>query len=315
MDEIKQNVHLVKDLLQELNANVPFFIAGGSLFSLMNGDNNYNDIDVFFYNNKHVELVKERVNSIPKTEQFYITEKAITYNPNVLAIEVTECVTECTTNSADIDKSKIVNETLTNAKHTIQLITMVCGDPEDVLNGFDINCSELAVTSEYKFIKSKNYSKNIKVNFDRFSDNTLSRFKKYTRFKGAIDKDDNELMKIFDYLLDNPDMLLRETYSSTTKFKAIQIIEHLPLSDMSISQCDILQNSIIQKLSVNKAISLFSSMLYLVKHVSRASDMLVLSKLLHEKKIGTLDNKSYSYAKMYPDRYNEILDKYPEYFV
>lgn len=314
MDEIKQNVQLVKDLLQELNANVPFFIAGGSLFTLINGNNNYNDIDVFFYNNKHVELVKERVNSIPKTDQFYITENAITYNPNVLTIEFDN---ECTTYSAKrtIVNGKIVNEQLTNAKHTIQLITMVCGDPEDVLNGFDINCSELAVTSEYKFIKSKNYSKNIKVNFDRFSDNTLSRFKKYTRFKGAIDKDYNELIKIFDYLLDNPDMLLRETYSSTTKFKAIQIIEHLPLSDMSISQCDILQNSIIQKLSVNKAIGLFSSMLYLMKHVSRASDILVLSKLLYEKKHGTLDNASYSYAKMNPDRYNEILDKYPEYFL
>lgn len=314
MDEIKNNVDIVKKFLINLNANVPFFIAGGSLFTLINGNNKYDDIDVFFYNEKDVQLVKDRVNKISHSDRFHITDRAISYNPNLFTVEY---VNECTTDDIGYDEvqPKIVNEKLTNANHKIQFITMVFGDPEDVFNGFDINCSELAITSEYKFIKSKNYSKNIKVNFDRFSDNTLSRFKKYTKFKGAIDEDNKELFKIFDYLLDNPDMILRETYSSTSKIKAIEIIANLPLSDMSISQCDILQNSIIQKLSITNAISLFSSMLYLMNHVSRASDILVLSKLLYEKKIGTLDIAYYSYAKMYPDRYNEILDKYPEYFL
>lgn len=314
MDEIKHNVQLVKDLLQELNANVPFFIAGGSLFTLINGNNKYDDIDVFFYNKKDVELVKERVNSIPKTEQFFITEKAISYNPNVCTIEY---VNECTTEDIGYDEvqPKIVNEKLTNANHKIQFITMVYGDPEDVFNGFDINCSELAITSECKFIKSKNYSKNIKVNFDRFSDNTLSRFKKYTKFKGAIDEDNKELFKIFDYLLDNPDIRLRESYSSSLVLTSLQIISNLALSDMSMSQCDELQNLIIKKLPIHRCIELFSSMLYLMNYVSRASDILVLSKLLYEKKNRTLDIAYYSYAKMDPKRYNEILDKYPEYFL
>jgi len=166
----------MRDLVDEVKYNfkfqalpdVPFFIAGGSIFGTLN-NSEWDDIDVFFYNKEDSKKVIENIR----------------YNAFL-------------TNNSATTVSALSNK-------RIQLTYVTFGDPETVFKTFDINCSMCAIDSNYEFHKSPVFSNDIEINFEYFKMGSLIRYKKYVDKKNAKDPEIKTFKEIIHFLLTNFD--------------------------------------------------------------------------------------------------------------
>lgn len=180
-------VDTVKDLMKRNGINVPFFIAGGSVYSVLKGLNDFADIDVFFYNlEDHSKIdnikVNENVNDDLLVHMYglYKTDNATSISAEALL----------STYKIDINKD-------------IQFINRRVGNVDDVLNSFDINCSRIAITSDYEVIYKVSLDDDIVLDMDNFKSNTMYRYRKYIKNKNAKDPNSTMLTRALYHLVDN----------------------------------------------------------------------------------------------------------------
>lgn len=196
--QLENNVDKVKTFLNRFNINSEFFIAGGSVFSLLQGlTDNYNDIDVYFYSEEPLLAL----NSI-KEINFYRTYFALTY-PGYIGFE---------------------EEIFPEAENTpFQFIKIVYGEPLDVFKTFDLNCSMCCITSNKQIILDEKFSNIIDINWDVLSSGTLNRYNKYISQKNT--KDENGVLEqIFEYLINNTDKKFDSSYKGGKFQSSIDIL-------------------------------------------------------------------------------------------
>lgn len=163
--KLKSNVKRVHEFFKQHEVDVPFFIAGGSVFSCLMGHSNYNDIDVYLYNTDDADKVVDVLSTVAHT----VTKNAIT----------------CT----------FANEC------AIQVITLQCGTPQKMFDTFDLNCSKCAMTSEYEIIKDDSFSEKIELDYKKVCGTSLYRMCKYIHQKDAKDPELKEFKKLIVFFL------------------------------------------------------------------------------------------------------------------
>lgn len=271
-----QLVHLhqlvieVKKYLDEIKVNVPFFIAGGSVFSITAKESMYNDIDVYFYNIHDFNKVQSKVKYIS-----YTTENAITVTP-----------------------SKYNSE-------KIQFIRLVTGTPQEVFDTFDLNCSKCAIDSDYNEHYDKTFSANIAIDFKNFKSTTPNRYKKYIEYKNAKDRNNVTLAQMFDYLIENRNVVLPVSYEGTER-KAIRILKSFLYNDDSEVHQQYVHDKIL-KLPHQECLDVFEY-LQSLRYVQNQSDEYKLFKLIEK------IDFDFGVPKL-DDEDKRIKEKYAEYFI
>jgi len=165
LEQLKSNVEDVKQLLETISAEVPFFIAGGSVFGIVNGTNSYSDIDVYFYN-------EDDMNKVKNTIIGGNTEQDPMFEPIHREVHIVNGV-EFTTNS---------NTATQYRAKPIQFVFCVFGEPEKVLDTFDLNVSRISYSCKHNFAFGTNFGLAFTQDVN-VTHKTLLRFFKYTTFK------------------------------------------------------------------------------------------------------------------------------------
>lgn len=183
-------IETVNDYLESIDVKVPFFVAGGSVYSTINGSNHYDDIDVFFYTREDCDAVTNKLKPI-ETTPFIVDDVTIT----TVTTNIDAYVTSNAVTVSSIPKSPL--------RRQIQFVKRHVGDVDDVFDTFDFNCSKVAFTSDGEFIKSFDYTKHITVNEKNINGMILDRYSKYKSKKGCADDDYVAFKQIIRYLIDN----------------------------------------------------------------------------------------------------------------
>lgn len=195
-------------VLHELNEKVQkivparYFIAGGSCAETVKHGKIYvqNDIDMYFENEKQLEVAQTK---LIKADWGISMENdvAVTYAPNFL-------------NTVNWDE---IETELKSDISIIQLIKLY-GTPKEVLNNFDLNKSQIGITSYGKLFTVGEYNVKIplKINFNNFNYQTGTRFMKYSLAKGYL-FNSSELVKLIHYMVnDNKIIDYYDNVSKTT---------------------------------------------------------------------------------------------------
>ena len=275
----------LNDLVQEVDryfalngVQVPYFIAGGSVFSILNGSNHYSDIDVFFYNEIDFQLAaNSTINQIT-----YETENAISFNPKYAP----------------------------NIK--LQFIKLHTGHVTDVMKTFDLNCSKCAYTSDRKLILSPDYSKEIKVDTATMNGLTLSRYFKYTRDKKATDPNNETLHTILRHLVDNFKIKFGMSYEGVDPLYGIKVIELFMPSFKSLEPIQYIHDYVMSK-DEKFRMNFFGNANKLFDYrVKDACDEYKLFEILRLMKSDLLYKKT---DRFYDDEDKRIKLKYAEFFI
>lgn len=182
--------HAVNQYLNSKNVNVPFYIAGGSIFSTLNGNKHYNDIDVFFYNEIDYQIAVSCVDEIR-----HETINAVSFNPKAFP------------------------------HLKFQFIKLHIGHPLEVFKTFDLNCAKCAYTHDGKLIKAEDYNVVIDANVESMNGLTLGRYFKYVNDKKALDPDNKTLYKILRHLIDNFKVKFGMSYEGVAPEYGFKVIE------------------------------------------------------------------------------------------
>lgn len=273
----------VKVFMEENGINVPFFIAGGSIASALNGVTEYGDIDVYFYNEDDVLYA---IDMIPTIDIVHISDNAATFR-----------------HKGDL----------------IQFVKIVTGDPKDVLDTFDINSSRCAFTSDNKLIKGRDYSKKIKIDFNNFSSSTHTRYNKYFHQKKCTDPGSVTRTELLTFLVDNIDTAFPHTYIDECEKSGLNMLFQLLRSDMGEDANDTMtidkqvHDLIVDKIEPYDRIAVFEKLIdVLGMEVEKACDEFVLAWATHHR----FENIQFAGVRdQHRDRINEVKLIYPEYFI
>jgi hypothetical protein len=294
LNELVDHVHGAFKLLNV--QQVPFFIAGGSIFSTLN-NTSYNDIDVFFYNKDDAEKISNNVNRVPRA---FKTKNAITVNNLALG---------------ELSTSKDVNHSINT-----QFITLKFGSIENVFNTFDINCSKCAIDSNYVFHKSHDCSSIISVDLSQATGSTFSRYIKYTGTKNAKDFNKTTLRELIHFFIKNIDKTFSFGYAvddiSAYALINTALSEFFP--DYSFHQ---LVHDTIISIHGNDSIDIFYKIFPL--DPANYSDELICAKLYRKQTRAytcTLLNKDTQLFDKISDKISKetminVKKKYAEYFI
>jgi len=188
--KIKDNPNLIRlvDSIKAFNIGVPFYIAGGSVFSTLNGSK-FNDIDIYFYSEEDYKTANKFFSDIvqkAKEDREDISNK--------FHINISPYLLHQTINSLSISGF---------TDHPIQLICKNFGEPEYILKGFDLYNSMCCITDDYFGIKHKKcYNNTLAVNFDIINFQTLQRSFKYIETKHCKDTTE-QIKKLITFIVEN----------------------------------------------------------------------------------------------------------------
>lgn len=258
--------------------SVPYFIAGGSVFSTLNSCTHYSDIDVFFYNEIDYQLA---ANSTIQ-QITHETENAISFNPTYAP----------------------------NVK--LQFIKLHTGQVQDVFKTFDLNCSKCAYTSKGELILSDDYSKDIKTYADVINGLTLSRYFKYTREKKATDPNNQTLYMILRHLIDNFKTKFGMSYEGVQPQYGFNVIEMFLPSFKSLESIQYIHDYVASK-DVKFKMNFFGNANKLYDYrVKDGCDEYKLFEILRLMKSDLMFNKT---NRFYDDEDKRIKLKYAEFFI
>lgn len=202
-----KNVQRVKDFLTEIEmGETPFYIAGGSVFSTINGSE-YSDIDVYFYKFTDLSLFKRKVQNMSTKYDLTDTENALTIT-SAIDIKVEEV------------KAKLPHFSVFDAsydEHPLQFIKCEVGEPYSVLKTFDINCCKICITSKGDIVIDESFSNDIRVDMNNFKTNSLQRVFKYINSKNAQDPGQKAQHDVIDFLVNNFDLQMKESYMNSCR--------------------------------------------------------------------------------------------------
>lgn len=164
-------VRKVDEELKGIGVDVPFYIAGGSVFSIFTGTY-AKDIDVFFYTEEDLEEVVSAV--------YRLFGKYRGGEPALIPTLTDD--PEAQVSDPYMIKNAV---TVTRDSVMIQFIRVFVGHPEEIMKRFDLSCSMIAVDRSGDFWAADDYSREIKVHTQNFTSSTFQRFCKYSICKGA----------------------------------------------------------------------------------------------------------------------------------
>jgi hypothetical protein len=187
--KLEKLVVTVEEFLESIDSRVPFFVAGGSVYSIINGSTQYDDIDVFFYNREECESVISKLDTSEHQVQI------ISDDAPVISTKPSAYITSNAVTVPSLLKSMLQRQ--------IQFVKLYVGDVHEVLSTFDLNCSKLAFTSDRQFVQSDDYTQHITVDEKNINGAILNRYYKYKSKKGCDDIDAVTLKQIVRFLVDN----------------------------------------------------------------------------------------------------------------
>lgn len=288
---LEKLVKTVDDYLESINVKVPFFIAGGSVYSVINDNNNYDDIDVFFYNREDCDAV---ITKIEPDEQ-----ATITFEDDLTTITM-KSNSYVTSNAVTV--SSLAQSPL---RRQIQFVKLHVGDVHDVMATFDFNCSKVAYTSDGKFVKSVDYTKHITIDEKNINGMILERYHKYKSKKDCKDDCNVAYKQIIRYLIDN----YKTQFDTGYKMEPCVLGSALLDTAIRNNYIDISQavHDYIQLKDVSTRLDIFSKLLVLLdKDIENMSDELYLFLLLRAMK-NPVTHKCVDKQ--------EVRLKYAEYFI
>ena len=277
MGSLNDLVHVVNGTLKERDINVPFFVAGGSVYSSIRNSDRYSDIDVQFYNEDDYNQVATEFHN----NFLFETPNAITVKSK--------------------DHSSIKD---------IQFIKLHFGTPKEIFETFDFNVSKCAIDSEYNEHYGDDFDKiKISVNLDRISPSTLRRLFKYTNNKGAKDDDYIVLKSIYNHLLDHRDEELEINYEEIKGIKPLDVINDY-LNNIDDDDW-IVHNIIEDKFKPDDRVAIFEQIKHFWYSEISGCDELTLFQIINNWN-GFLHKHSGFYIR---EKILRIKSKYPEYFI
>lgn len=296
--ELRKNVKDVKNLLSEvLKINdMKFFIAGGSVFSILNNNSYYKDIDVYLYN----EEDSNKINSALKNINYiYKTKKAITFDLYIPYNNLSKCI---------------------EFETKIQIIIKSHGEITDVLNTFDFNSSKCAFTSDNKLVFHDSFTNVLNFNPNRFNAASYKRLKKYKK-KGAINYK-SILKEYIEYNILNYNELFEDVYDPDIKIKGFNAL----ISGLLLNSCDrkIFQHVhdfINLNLSKEEKLDVFYNILnyfiivkFMKHNIKNPCNEFKLFIALRYDKFKKFASKE-DYIYDLPKEYKDVMYIYPEYFI
>jgi len=290
----------VQGILSGRDLNVPFFIAGGSIFSILNKNTNFDDVDVYFYDEKSMNKV---------------------YNTFKHKAEID------TRNALTIQTKMRQNRYI---KIKTQFIKLKVGTPQELFDTFDLNCSKVAFTSDGQLIKDDTYSTNIRADISNFNIKTLSRMNKYINDKGADDIADLSRYEIYDYLIKNPNEEFKVYYESGGRKKeyGYRILNPEIFTSVTDSRTNISKRAkychdkIVKLYKPEDRIELFEKIYGIgTNHFDTPSEELLVQQLVFfndgdvKEKKKNIGNHWIQFLNSNPEIKDKIKSDYAEYFI
>lgn len=343
----EEHILYVKKIFDNFDIDIPFFISGGSVFSILNSKkiNSSNDIDIYFYSQNDFDKIKERFSTVPEKikENILITENS--WNLNLYQNESLDLNFSFPNVSAESKLSsfeKLMNcgKSIFQSKNTleskfknrpVQFIIKSFGTPEETFKTFDFNCSRCCITSNLDLIVSEDFSKHIIINDKKIGTDTFNRYQKYVETKGAIDNNDVTIKKIINYLIINRDLIAKRNYNHKIQpgQKAatnINVLMRYLASCHSKENAQYLHDQIVKLVPKNEHLKIFEIMSGVFMNLFKYSDELLLFKVLtYEKEsanrdftdklipaLTSIDKNFYNHNSK---QIEIVRNKYPEYFI
>jgi len=288
--QLEKLVKTVNDYLEEIGVQVPFFVAGGSVYSVINDNNVYDDIDVFFYTREDCDAVINKISP---------------YNQSTITVDGDITTITCTANSY-VTSNAVTVPSLAKSplRRQIQFVKLYVGNVHDVMSTFDFNCSKVAYTSQGEFVKSTDYTTHITVDEKNINGLVLVRYHKYKSKKNCKDDDNITYKQIIRYLIDNYGVRFDTGYKIHPCITGAELLENTIKNDL----IDIAQavHDYIQSKDVQTRLNIFHKLPALLdKEIKDMSDELYLFLLLRSMKM-----PQYKCTDK-----QEVRLKYAEYFI
>lgn len=275
----------VKSFLAQRNINVPFFIAGGSVYSIMNNNRNYGDIDVFLYNNDDYETIANAL------------------RPDA-TIETKNAITMDATKDQPFFASPF-------ASRTLQFIRLHVGTVEEVLDTFDFNCSRRAITSDNKLYVDDD-SKYIKVHTKNINASIYSRYLKYVNNKKAEDLNHSTIKVIMSYFIDNYKQEYDYGYDSEYKATALDLLLQIVRNPQFSSHTQFVHDYVASK-DLQSRLDIFAKLTTFSNYrIENRCDECRLFQLISQIETDMVFKKTNRY---YDAEDKRVMLKYAEYFV
>ena len=277
--------------MRMVNFTGEFYIAGAHVYDIIMNNNKYEDLDVFVYDENAFNEVKE------KFEGYAYQKHALTGNS---PLDVYETAAQHLAVGNALQKNCFV-----------RIHRCPVGAPEDVFKTFDFVNSMVAITSTGELVKHKDFSSRIRVNLDGISNFTLSRYFRYLMSKGANDPDDAALRKIIDWVIDNPFQQLEGNQVDVGE--AISSLGAAMYRHTSVERhSQHVHDRIVKRHSDEDRILIFQRLaLYGNFNVDKPCTEFALVKLINLREY--ID--SATLRDGWKETYDEVTDKYPEYFI
>ena len=277
MKKLEDNVNIIKNLIGD---GIPFFIAGGSVFSILN-NRPYNDIDVYFYNEDDYRKIENDFRNLDK-----------------IAYKTKNCFSPI-------------------HKERIEFISKNFGTPQEIFKTFDFNCSCVAIDSNYKQHRGDNLSNVIEFNQNNIRATVFSRYIKYIEDKSAIDKDYKCIKNIIDYIIRNYNEDCDDYYSDKNNTKYFDILNSCSwVVNNNLYHIDKTINKYIQ--DDHEKINLFKSLLRVVqKNINFDAVSIQMSTAIAQR-YHIYKHKTIMpiILKEFPrEKYIESMEKFPEFFI
>lgn len=288
--QLEKLVKTVNDYLEELGVPVPFFVAGGSVYSTINDNANYDDIDVFFYTREDCDAVINKLQPIEPTK--FVDGDTIT-----ITMAAHSYITSNAVTVPSLPKSPL--------RRHIQFVKLHVGTVHDVMSTFDFNCSKVAYTSQGEFVKSVDYTTHITVDEKNINGMVLDRYHKYKSKKDCKDDEHATYKQIIRYFINNYDVQFDTGYKIQPCITGSELLENAIRNDsMAIAQA---VHDYIQVKDTTTRLRIFSKLPSLLdKEIENISDELYLFLLLRAMKNPVLHKCE--------DK-QEVRLKYAEHFI
>lgn len=282
---LRKMVEHVKVKLLSVGVKVPFFIAGGSVYSTMHGKTNFNDIDVFFYDQYGYDTVRNA---------FSVAEQIEFESVNAMSV-----------------KGQIF---VGPYSYKLQFVKLHVGSVEEVFQTFDFNCSMCAIESNFNIIISDKNNDKITVNTKNINGLTVVRYDKYIFTKGATDPGERTLKVIINHLVDNYQNKYDTSYEHAPTVSGRELLDQCLSRSIDLEMSQYLHDCIASR-ALPERLHIFSDLHVLIKKsISNQCDEYKLFKMLAKINTGIF----WQSHPLFGDDFEEerrIKEKYAEYFI
>ncbi len=292
--KLEKLVVTVEEFLESIDSRVPFFVAGGSVYSTINGSTHYDDIDVFFYNREDCDKVISKLDTSEHQIQI------VSDDAPVISTKPSAYITSNAVTVSSLPKS--------NLQRQIQFVRLYVGSVNEVLSTFDLNCSKLAFTSDRQFVQSDDYTQHITVDEKNINGAILNRYYKYKSKKGCDDVDAVALKQIVRFLVDNYKREFDTGYKGDPNIAGYTLLDNA-ISNVTTYSMPVAQyaHDYVMTKDVKTRLAIFSkSSPFMNAKIENIGDELYLFLML----------RAFAHPKVYSCvMRDDIKMKYAEYFI